>query len=283
MCRWSTVIPMPKPSTPLPPVPRGRHLRDVSSRRDAWRAGDVASTVLRVVSVVVVCVAVWVLGDVVWSNTGANVAAEARQVELAQRPLPDESLPPRTGSAPASDSAEVPSGSSAASREASEPVLPPPIPVIETPVAPGEVFGRLLIPRFGSDWVRPIAESVEVEVLDSIGVGHYEGSAYPGGVGNVGLAAHRTTHGATFMDLDTLAPGDEVIIETADGRYVYVVESSDVVSPDAVEVVAPVPNRPGETPTERWLTMTTCTPKFTTLQRLVVWARFARWEPRRAE
>ncbi len=237
------------------------------------------STVTRVVSVLIVCVAVWVLGDVVWSNTGANVAAQARQVELARRDLPEVLVPPQSSQPPPGSTSPPPPDEAADPSQIPEVTSPPSVPVIQTPPARGQVFARLIIPRLGREWVRPIGESVDIDVLDTIGVGHYEGSAFPGGIGNVGLAGHRTTHGAAFMDLDTLVPGDDVVIETADGRYTYVVESSDVVTPDAVEVVAPVPNRPGEVPTERWLTITTCTPKYTTLQRLVVWARFTHWEP----
>jgi sortase A len=54
------------------------------------------------------------------------------------------------------------------------------------------------------------------------------------------------------------------------------------VLPTAVEVVAPVPGQPGVTPTEAFLTITTCNPKWDNYERLIVHAKLERTQDRAA-
>lgn len=158
-------------------------------------------------------------------------------------------------------------------------------PVLESP---GEraVFGTLHVPRFGPDFVRPIAEGTDRRtVLNTIGLGHYVGTAMPGGAGNVGIAGHRVTYGKPLVDIAELQPGDPVIVRVADPErsfdiwYVYRVTGSRVVSPSAVEVVAPVPSDPERAPApeERLLTLTACHPKWSAAQRYITHATFDYW------
>lgn len=139
-------------------------------------------------------------------------------------------------------------------------------------VALGSGFAVLRIPRLGTDWSRVVVEGVGVPDLKR-GPGHYPGTALPGDVGNMVLSGHRTTYGAPFSDLDRLRPGDPVVVETRDRWYTYVTTGEQVVAPTAVEVTYPVPGRPGVAPTQRLLTMTTCNPRYSARQRLVVSAR----------
>jgi sortase A len=62
-------------------------------------------------------------------------------------------------------------------------------------------------------------------------------------------------------------------VETRDNWYVYKVIGQEIVKPTAVEVVAPVPDKPGQRPTQKLLTLTTCNPKFNNYQRLIVHAQ----------
>ena len=78
------------------------------------------------------------------------------------------------------------------------------------------------------------------------------------------ISGHRTTYGAPFQELDTLGVGDRIEVDTALGTHVYEVRESLVVRPTEVWVTEP---RPGA-----WLTLTTCNPKFSARQRLVVFA-----------
>ncbi|MGY1824712.1 class E sortase [Geodermatophilus sp. SYSU D00079] len=134
----------------------------------------------------------------------------------------------------------------------------------------GEAFAFLHIPRFGADWERAVVEGTDPDELED-GPGHYVGTAMPGEQGNFAMAGHRVGRGSPFIALDVLEPGDPVVVETADTWHVYRVTTTTVVDPSESSVVAPTPWGPmnGEA-TGAVLTMTTCHPKFSTEQRLVV-------------
>lgn len=154
---------------------------------------------------------------------------------------------------------------------------PPPVPEIA-----GEtmVFGTMHVPAF--DRVTfPLAEGVGLaEVLDVKGAGHYPQTALPGQVGNFAAAGHRNTYGRVFEDIARLEPGDPIVVETAEAFYVYEVTGALVVQPEDVEVIAPVPGRPGVEATERMLTLTACHPMFSARERYIVHAEFAYWTDR---
>lgn len=149
-------------------------------------------------------------------------------------------------------------------------------------------FAVLRIPRFGDDYARPIIEGTGRDVL-ALGVGHYVGTAGPGQVGNFALAGHRTTFGRPLHDIDRLADGDLVVVETAATVHVYEVASREIVFPSDVEVIAPVPSDAGAAPTAAVLTLTSCHPKFAATQRFVVHANLvesvprAEWDPSRPQ
>jgi len=149
--------------------------------------------------------------------------------------------------------------------------------------APGnaEVFATLIVPRFGADWSKPIAEGVGTsDVLDTIGIGHYPGTAWPGQVGNFAVAAHRTTHGAPFYDINQLDAGDSLYVETADGWYRYVFRSHSYVLPEGVEVLASVPQIPDAVATDRYMTLTSCNPLFSASERIIGYAALDSFVPR---
>ncbi len=123
----------------------------------------------------------------------------------------------------------------------------------------GEALGVLEIPAVGVD--QAIVEGVDRDSLRK-GPGHYPHSPLPGHAGNVSIAGHRTTYGAPFFDLDRLAPGDEIHVETLEGRFTYVVREQLVTAPDDVSVIS-------ATEDDR-LTLTTCNPKYSAAERLIV-------------
>jgi sortase A len=135
----------------------------------------------------------------------------------------------------------------------------------------GDAFALIRIPRFGHDYVRPILEGVDLDVLDR-GVGHYPETVKPGEVGNFAVAGHRVTYAKPFNQIAELKPGDAVVVETRDTWYVYRVQSHTIVTPDRVDVVAPVPEQPGKKPTKRMMTMTACHPQFSARERYVVYS-----------
>jgi sortase A len=158
---------------------------------------------------------------------------------------------------------------------------PPTTPTTEqpTPVAFGQAFAIIRVPRFGADYARPVLEGTSLEVLQK-GFGHYAETADPGQVGNFAVAGHRTTYGRPLHDIETLREGDLVVVETRTAYHVYAVKRHRIVVPTQVEVVAPVPDEPGAKPTERWLTLTACHPKYSAAQRYIVFAQLTKSYPR---
>lgn len=146
-------------------------------------------------------------------------------------------------------------------------------------VRPGEAFGILYVPRFGEDYARPIAEGVDAEVLNTIGIGRYPGTQWPGEEGNFALAGHRQTHGQVFWDMDKLIPGDRLYVQTRQGYFTYRHTHTEIVEPSASTVLLPVPHHPGLEPSVPTLTLTTCHPPFTTKMRMVAYAELESWTP----
>ncbi|MDT7572170.1 MAG: sortase [Actinomycetota bacterium] len=141
----------------------------------------------------------------------------------------------------------------------------------------GKALAVIRIPRIGMTGkvsphgARVVVEGVGHEDLKR-GPGHYPGTALPGVVGNMVISGHRTTYGAPFNRVDELKPGDAIVLETRDTWFTYRVTSEQVVSPTAVEVTYPVPGNKTAMPTKRLLTLTTCNPKYSAKQRLIVHA-----------
>lgn len=131
--------------------------------------------------------------------------------------------------------------------------------VVEATPDLGEGIAIIRIPKIGVDAV--VVEGVEVEDLKK-GPGHYPGTSMFGEAGNAVISGHRTTYGAPFFRLDELVPGDEIILLDAEGSYKYVVAESKIVLPTEVSVL-------DQTPDAR-LTLTTCNPKFSAKERLIV-------------
>jgi sortase A len=139
---------------------------------------------------------------------------------------------------------------------------------VELPATPaaGDPVGVIKIDEIGVDKV--VVEGTTVPDLRQ-GPGHYAGSAMPGQLGNAAIAGHRTTYGAPFGDLDQLAPGDTISVRMLTGTWRYqLTRDPFVVSPSQTEVLDPVPG-------EATLTLTTCHPRYSASERLIVQARLA--------
>lgn len=130
------------------------------------------------------------------------------------------------------------------------------------PAIPGQAYAILKIPDLQLNEV--VVEGIETEALKKA-PGHYPKSADPWDVeGKVAIAGHRTTYGAPFWDLNKLRPGDDIRLVTEEGIFDYVVDRTEIVLPSATYVTTPTPS-----PT---LILTTCNPRFSAAQRLVVFA-----------
>lgn len=154
----------------------------------------------------------------------------------------------------------------------------------EPPAAAGGegTFGVLYVPRFGDDYARPVSDGVGLDVLNTLGIGHYPDTQLPGEPGNFALAGHRQTHGQVFFNIDQLTVGDRLYVQTAEGFYQYRYRSTEIVAPSTVEVLAPVPHQPGAEPTESVLTLTSCHPLYTTRERIIAYAVLESFRPAEA-
>ena len=137
----------------------------------------------------------------------------------------------------------------------------------------GSAFAVIRIPRLDSDrshpYARVVVEGTSTADLKE-GPGHIVQSGQPGKLGNLVISGHRTTYGAPFADLDRLRPGDAVVLETRDTWFTYRVTGTEVVRPTDIAVTYPVPRQPGAAPTRSVLTLTTCNPKYSATERMVV-------------
>ncbi|MEV7240729.1 class E sortase [Streptomyces sp. NPDC093248] len=95
--------------------------------------------------------------------------------------------------------------------------------------------------------------------------------------GNFTLAAHRDGHGAKFHNIDKLKDGDPIVFETKDDWYVYKVYS---ILPETskynVKVLSQIPDQSGRKKPGHYITLTTCTPVYTSRYRYVVWGELVR-------
>ena len=235
------------------------------------RGAEVVRTVLRGTGQTLITLGLVLLLFCVYELKITNLVTARAQDQLSDELRDRWDAPvaaPVTTPAPAPTSTAAVPGPppSAAPPPAASPPPPPP-----APVELGSGFAVLRIPRLG-DWNdRPpvVVEGVTTADLKK-GPGHIPGTALPGELGNVVLSGHRTTYGAPFERFDELQPGDAVVVETRATWFTYTVTGTRIVQPSAIEVTYPVPGDRGATPTKRLLTMTTCHPRFSARQRMVV-------------
>jgi sortase A len=143
--------------------------------------------------------------------------------------------------------------------EPSEPVSAASLP----PVAEGDPIARIELPRIGVDKI--VVAGVDKNDLKK-GPGHYPETPLPGQLGNSAIAGHRTTFGQPFFDVDKLEIGDEIVVTTLAGRYVYRVTGQEIVSPSDYQVIATTD------PTVATLTLTSCHPKYTARERIIIFS-----------
>nr|WP_281182480.1 class E sortase [Streptomyces sparsogenes] len=151
--------------------------------------------------------------------------------------------------------------------------------------SPGEGFAILYIPKL--DVKAPIAEGIsKQDVLDHGMVGHYGKGKLKTAMpwdkkGNFALAGHRNTHGEPFRYINHLKPGDKIVVETQNAFFTYEMTSIlPQTSPSNTGVIGPVPPGSGFTKPGRYITLTTCTPEFTSKYRMIVWGKMVDERPR---
>jgi len=134
----------------------------------------------------------------------------------------------------------------------------------------GDAIGRIELPALGRRYL--LVEGTDTGDLRK-GPGHYSDTPLPGERGTVGVAGHRTTHGAPFRTIDKLRPGDRIVMDMTYGRFVYRVDRTRIVAPSEISVKRPVGYDQ--------LILSACHPLYSAAQRIVVFARFVKREPAR--
>jgi sortase A len=239
------------PATPAPTAPRRK-------RRDwRWWVGGVGR--------ILIALGVLLLGFVAYQLWGTAIQHDRAQADLEKE-----------FSAQLGTTVPVPTTTTALAVAPSTTVAATPTTVATTPpptAAPRPVFNegdpvaRLEIPRIGVNEI--VVAGVGVDDLKK-GPGHYSQTPLPGEPGNAAIAGHRTTYGAPFLDIDNLQPGDQIVATTYAGRFVYQVTGTVVVPPSETSVL-------DNTPDDR-LTLTSCDPKYSAKNRIIVSAALDRAE-----
>jgi sortase A len=135
----------------------------------------------------------------------------------------------------------------------------------------GDPLGRIAIPQIGADFV--VVQGTDSASLRK-GPGHYPSTTFPGLSGTVAIAGHRTTYLAPFRRVDDLRHGDLIVLTMPYGRFMYLVERTQIVKPTALWVTRDVGYQR--------LVLSACNPLYSAAQRIIVFARLARVVPRGA-
>lgn len=208
---------------------------------------------LRVLGWVLICCGALVFAFLAYQLWGTALYNQGAQQQL------EEQLAVRlTGENASYTPAHVTSPAASAPPSA---VVTPIMPEVVEEAAPaeGEGLGKIVIPAAEVDDV--LVEGVGRETLKK-GPGHMPWTPLPGQPGNAVVSGHRTTYGAPFFYLDRVDVGDEISVETTIGVHTYLVREVLIVEPTDVWVTEPR--------TGAWLTLTTCTPRYSASQRLVI-------------
>jgi len=136
-------------------------------------------------------------------------------------------------------------------------------------VKAGQAIGRIRIPRIRASYV--VVEGTATADLKK-GPGHYDDTGWPGLPGTVAIAGHRTTYLAPFRHIDSLRPGDSIVLEMPYARLTYAVEKTKIVPPTALYIK----RRVGY---DR-LVLSACHPVYSAAQRIVIFARLKGVVPR---
>ena len=133
----------------------------------------------------------------------------------------------------------------------------------------GARIATMRIPRLGSNWRQSVVNGISENNLKK-DLGYYPGSALPGAIGNFAVAGHRMTEEQPFRDLDKLVAGDPIVVQLGKKIYVYTVVKTKIAKPTDIREIYPVPGNPIAIATKAMLTLTTCHPKNSAKERLIV-------------
>lgn len=152
----------------------------------------------------------------------------------------------------------------------------------------GDGAARIRIPAIGL--TKYVVKGAGVPELIK-GPGFYKETAFPGCGTPVAIAGHRTTHGAPFLHIDRLRPGDPIVLDLPYGRFTYRVSRTQIITPrdwSIINVGAAARTSAaraawrrsyqargacgGRDGTCEHLVMTACHPKYSARQRIAVFS-----------
>jgi sortase A len=147
----------------------------------------------------------------------------------------------------------------------------------------GQVVGHMKIPKIGFD--KYIVKGASQPAL-ARGPGIYDETQFPGNGAPVAIAGHRTTHGAPFLNIDDLDPGDKIVIDMPYGRFTYSVTKTRIITPTDWSII-----KPGAAGGSRrcipgsceHLVMTACHPKYSASKRIAVFSRLEKVQLRKSK
>lgn len=118
---------------------------------------------------------------------------------------------------------------------------------------------RIIIPKINIDQI--VQEGISKDVLTA-GPGHYPDTVNPGDNGYCAIAGHRVTYSRPFNRLDELEKGDTIILEISQKKFIYKVFDIELVPSNSEFDL--------DAKDESRLALTTCAPKYSDTQRLIV-------------
>ncbi len=259
------------------------------SRTAARDAPERLRTVGRGVSQTLITVGLVTLLFVVYQLWITDLLAARAQGQLADQIQEQWADAPTVEPPVPAPPADSPTVEAPAGAEPAAPAAPPEHSPGVVEADTGDPFAILHIPRLAEGYSRVVVEGASEVQLEQ-GPGHYEDTAMPGEQGNFAVAGHRVGRGSPFLDLDRMRPGDPVVVETQDSWFVYRVlgdpasgdfrtdstgiPSREIVRPSQVAVLSPTPGGPATGQASgAYLTLTTCHPKYSAQQRLIIHAR----------
>ena len=127
---------------------------------------------------------------------------------------------------------------------------------------PGKAVAIIKIPKIDVNYV--VVEGTDTDSLKK-GPGHYSKTSYPWeDTGTTAIAGHRTTYGAPFWSLNELHEGDKIVLATEYGTFEYRMTHSKIIDPSDGSVL--------DATKDPTLVLTTCNPRFSAAERLIVFA-----------
>jgi sortase A len=134
----------------------------------------------------------------------------------------------------------------------------------------GSPIGRILIPQIGASYI--VIDGTDTDDLIK-GPGLYKETRFPGIVGTSAIAGHRTTYLAPFREINSLRPGNHILLNMPYAHFTYTVTGQRVVLPSDVSAAT------SQVVGYSRLVLSACTPLFSAEKRLLVYARLTRTVP----